>query len=53
MAGGKSTSENDTRTAGDSAEEVVDFSKITKEQKDKVLADPKSREKYFKYLDTL
>ncbi len=49
---GKATTENDTRTAGDTGEEVIDFTKMNAEQKDKVLSDPKTRKKYFDYLDT-
>ena len=50
---GKSSTENDMRTAGDTAESVIDFSKITPEQKTQVMNDPQARKKYFAYLDTL
>lgn len=49
---GKSTTENDTRSAGDTGEEVIDFSKMNTEQRDKVLEDPAARKKYFAFLDS-
>lgn len=50
---GTATTENDTRAAGDTGDVVIDFEKMSAEQKDKVMEDPKSRKKYFEYLDTL
>jgi hypothetical protein len=49
---GKSSSENETRTGADIVEDVVDFNKITSEQKTAILADEKTRVKYFNWLDT-
>lgn len=49
---GKSSSENETRTGADIVEDVVDFNKITPEQKTAILADDKARVKYFNWLDT-
>lgn len=50
---GKQSSENETRTGADRIDDVVNFEKITPEQKERVLADPDARKKYFAYLDTL
>jgi hypothetical protein len=50
---GKASSENEVRTAADASDTVIDFSKITAEQKKQVMDDPKARAAYFKYLDTL
>lgn len=50
---GKSASENEIRSGDDTIDDIVDFSKITKEQKEKVLENPEARKKYFAYLDTL
>lgn len=49
---GKASSENDTRSAADRVEDVVSFDKITVEQKNAIMADPKARQKYFSWLDT-
>lgn len=49
---GKSSSENDTRSAADRVEDVVNFEKITDDQKKAVMADPTARKKYFDWLDT-
>lgn len=48
---GKFSSENDTRTDVD-VETITDFSKITPEQRKRIVADPTTRQKYFAYLDT-
>lgn len=48
---GKSSSENDTRTAGDIVDETIDFGKMTESQKRAVMADSKTRTKYFAWLD--
>jgi hypothetical protein len=48
---GTATTENETRAAGDTGEIAIDFTKMSAEQKEQVLADPKSRKKYFDYLD--
>lgn len=49
---GKSSSENDARTGADVVQDIVSFDKITPEQKAAVMADPKTRQKYFDWLDT-
>lgn len=49
---GKSSSENDMRTSGDRVDEVVNFDKITPEQRSAIMEDPKARSKYFNWLDT-
>lgn len=49
---GKSSSENDTRSAPDLVDDVVSYDKITEEQRRAILANPKARQKYFAYLDT-
>lgn len=49
---GKASSENEARTGADVVEDVVDFNKITPEQKNAILADDKARVKYFNWLDT-
>lgn len=48
---GKSSSENDTRSASDKVEDVVNFNKISESQRQAVLDDPKARAKYFAFLD--
>jgi hypothetical protein len=48
---GKSSSENEHRTAADRVSDVVSFDNITDEQRTAVMADPKSRAKFFDYLD--
>lgn len=48
---GKSSSENDARTAGDRVEDVVSFDKINSDQKKAIMDDPKTRQKYFDWLD--
>lgn len=50
---GKSSSENDMRTGADRVDDIVSFDKITAEQLKVVKADPKLREKYFTYLDSM
>jgi len=49
---GKETTENNMRTAGDSGEQVINFDKMTVEQRARVMDDPEARKKYFAYLDT-
>ena len=49
---GKDSSEDDTRTGSDIVTDVIDFSKITEEQKKTILDDPASRKKYFTWLDS-
>lgn len=49
---GKTSSENETRSAVDTVEDIVTFDKITPEQKGAIMADPKARQKYFDWLDT-
>ena len=51
MTTGKSTTENDTRTSSDRELDVVNFDKMTNEQYEAVMADPKTRKKYFDHLD--
>lgn len=48
---GRSSSEDDTRSASDKVEDIVNFDKITPEQRNAVLDDPKARAKYFTWLD--
>lgn len=48
---GKSSSENDMRTSGDRVEDIVNFDKITAEQRSSIMDDPKARAKYFNWLD--
>lgn len=48
---GRSSSENDMRTSGDRVEEIVDFGKITSEQRASIMEDPTARSKYFNWLD--
>jgi hypothetical protein len=50
---GKSSSENDTRSAPDRIDDTVDFQKVTAEQRKAILSDPKAKAKYYAYLDTL
>lgn len=49
---GKSSSENDMRTGADRVDDIVSFDKITPDQKKAIMNDPKSRTKYFSWLDT-
>lgn len=49
---GRTTTENEARTKADIVVDNIDFAKMTKEQKDAVLEDPKARKAYFNYLDT-
>ena len=49
---GKASSENEGRTSADRVEDLVDFGKITTDQRNAVMADPKARQKYFSWLDT-
>lgn len=49
---GKETTENNMRTAGDAGEQVVNFEKMTVEQRSRVMDDPDARKKYFAYLDS-
>ena len=49
---GKSSSENDQRSAADRVEDIVSFDKITSEQKTRIMADEKARKEYFNWLDT-
>jgi len=49
---GKSSSENEVRTSTDRVDDVVSFDKITPDQKKNIMADEKSRKKYFDWLDT-
>lgn len=48
----KSSSENDMRTGADRVDDIVSFDKINPDQKKAIMADPKSRSKYFSWLDT-
>ncbi len=48
---GRGSSENETRSAADRVDDVVSFDKITKDQEQAILADPKSRAKYFAWRD--
>ena len=48
---GKPSSEDEARTGADKVDDVVDFSKITKDQKTAVMADANARTKYFAWLD--
>lgn len=49
---GKASSENDMRSAADRIDDVVNFDKITPDQKKAIMEDPKARSKYFNWLDT-
>ncbi len=49
---GRDSSENEIRNGSDVVDNVVDFSKITDDQKNAIMDDPKSRKKYFDWLDT-
>lgn len=49
---GKSSSENDARSAADKVDDVVSFEKITPDQKKAIMEDPKARQKYFNWLDS-
>ena len=49
---GKPASENEARTSSDKVEDIVSFDKITSDQKTAIMADPKTRQKYFNWLDT-
>ena len=49
---GSESSETKARASADRIEDIVNFDKITKDQKDAIMADPKVRQKYFDYLDT-
>jgi hypothetical protein len=48
----KASSETETRTAADRVDEVASYDKMTKEQERAVLADPKTRAKFYAYLDS-
>lgn len=48
---GKSASENDMRTGAEHVSDVVNFDKITPEQRSAIMDDPKARAKFFEYLD--
>lgn len=48
---GSSSSENEMRSSADKVEDIVDFDKITPEQRKLVMADPKARQKFFDALD--
>lgn len=50
---GKSSSENSMRSGADRVDDIVNFDKITPEQLKVVKADPKLKEKYFSYLDSI
>jgi hypothetical protein len=47
----KATTENDARPAMDYVTEDVDLRKITPEQQERIMADPKARKAYFAALD--
>lgn len=49
---GKSSSENEARSGADRIDDIVSFDKITPEQKKNIMADEKTRKKYFNWLDT-
>lgn len=49
---GKNSSENEMRNNADRVDDIVNFDKITPEQRKAVMADPVARAKYFKFLDT-
>lgn len=49
---GRETTENDMRPAMDIVSDVIDVNTITPEQKERIMKDPKAREKYFKALDS-
>jgi hypothetical protein len=49
---GKSSSENDMRSAADKVNDIVSFDNITPDQKSAIMDDPKARQKYFNWLDT-
>lgn len=49
---GKVSSENESRVNGNRVEDIVDFNKITADQRTTIMADEKSRTKYFNWLDT-
>lgn len=53
FSNGKGSSENEVRTGADKIEDIVDFSKVTADQRARIMEDPKARTKYFAYLDTL
>lgn len=48
---GTSSSENDMRTAGDKTDDIVSFENLSEAQRQAVMADDKSRAKYFAWLD--
>ena len=48
---GKTASENEMRSAADKIDDIVNFEKITPDQKKAILADPQARTKYFSWLD--
>lgn len=48
---GKSSSENDSRSAADRVDDIVSFDKITPEQKTRIMANDKTRKDYFNWLD--
>jgi hypothetical protein len=49
---GKISSENESRVNGNRVEDIVDFNNITADQRTTIMADEKSRTKYFNWLDT-
>lgn len=49
---GKVSSENEVRGAADKVTDVVNFDKVTEDQRREIMADPKARTKYFSWLDT-
>jgi len=48
---GRATTENDTRPATEIVKDVVDLKRITPDQKNKIMSDPKARQAYFNALD--
>ena len=49
---GKASSEDDMRTGAERVEDVVNFDKITPDQRKAIMADDKARTKYFTWLDS-
>lgn len=48
---GRATTENDMRASADVVDEIVDIDKITPEQREKIMDNPKARAAYFAALD--
>lgn len=48
---GRATTENDMRASADVMDEIVDIEKITPEQREKIMDNPKARKAYFDALD--